>query len=157
VHRIVNGAEGFVGSALPGKDQVLHQRGASDVAHGFQRFLFNLVETQLVVFAPRHQLELTVVYPFVGHASPASPEELLGLVAAMSGKDGDRLDCAIHGSFGVGALVVEEQVAWLCLRHGQQAVAKGRMSSAPYREIGTNDSLRRLVILGIVPELDAPI
>jgi hypothetical protein len=108
VDDIVDGAKSLVGSTLSGEDQILHQRRPPDVAHRFQKFVLDLVETQLVVFAPRNQLELAVIYALVAHAAAASPEELLGLVVSMPRKDGHRLDRAIHGSFRVAVLVVEE-------------------------------------------------
>jgi hypothetical protein len=117
--------------------------------------MLDLVKTQFIVLAPGNQLELAVVCALGGHAAAASPKKFLGLVVAVSRKDGHGLGWAIHGGFGVVALVVEEQVAWLGLGHGEQAMSKWRMASSPDGEIGANDPLRRLAVLSVVPELDA--
>jgi hypothetical protein len=119
VDSIIDGAEGLVSSTLSGKDELLHQWSPSDVPHGFKKLVLNLVETQLIVFTPRHQLKLAVIYALVVHPATASPKKFLRLMTAMSRKDGHGLDGAVHGSVRVWALVVEEQVAWLRLRHGQ--------------------------------------
>jgi hypothetical protein len=118
VDDLIDGAEGFVGGAPSGKNEVLHQGGPSDVAYGFQQLVLDLVQAQFVVLAPGDHLKLTVVYAVVINAAPASPEEFFGLVAAVSREEGHGFDRTILWGFSVAVLVVEEEISWLRLRHG---------------------------------------
>jgi hypothetical protein len=44
VDDLIDGAEGFVGGAPSGKNEVLHQRGPSDVTYRFQQLVLDLVQ-----------------------------------------------------------------------------------------------------------------
>lgn len=152
---VVDSAESLVRRALSSHVELLHQRCPADVADGFEKLVLDLVKAQLVVLAPRNQLELPVIHAVAVDAPSASPEKFFGLVGAMSRKDGYGLDGTIHGGLWVGALVEEEEIAGFGLRHGQQPMPKGRMASSPHGEVGADYSLGNLIVLGVVPELDA--
>lgn len=76
-------------------------------------------------------------------------------MCAMAREDDDWFRSIINRLGISRAPVVKIEIPWFILRHGQQAVPEGSVPRAPDGEVCTNGPIRSVVVLLVIPKLDA--
>jgi hypothetical protein len=141
--------------ASPCEIEIVRFRYALFVANTFQGFLFDTMQSQLTIRAPRDKLKLSVVYATLNGTS-CSPEKLLHL-SMVTRKSSYGLDVPILVMIIDRPPVIQIQIPVTMLRHSHQTPTERGMPGSPDRKGRLNHPVGLVQRIITIPELDCPI